>query len=234
MFILLKLFLAHLIADFVLQFEELFRLKLKSLWGHLWHALCHALVSLILLWPYLKDPSLWVFVFATSLIHLVQDVLKYRWMENKKYFFPLFVGDQILHFLVLSAVLLFPISQKVAGFPGHPGLNALYLHDEWTLCAIAFLTTAFAGNYLFHAFRTSYVPHSRKDHYITSLEIAHAIFERTLITGLFLFSRNPAVVAATPLLGLARIPLPPMNDKTDFCVSFIYSALIGLLFRLWL
>jgi hypothetical protein len=41
MFLFLKLVLAHLIADFILQFEELYQLKIRSFLGHLAHVLIH-------------------------------------------------------------------------------------------------------------------------------------------------------------------------------------------------
>jgi len=63
----LKLILAHLIADFILQFEELYQLKIRSFLGHLFHALIHGLVSLALLYPYLNVLQIWIFATGSSL-----------------------------------------------------------------------------------------------------------------------------------------------------------------------
>lgn len=234
MHLLLKLVLAHLIGDFILQFEELFRLKVKSLWGHLLHALTHAIVSLLILWPYLDLPSVWVFVLAASVLHGLQDIMKYRSMSNKPFFFLIFVADQIGHFLILATVLLFPFSREFRVIPGHPTINALYVDDTWTLYAVLFMLTTFTGNFLFHAFSTSYLERPRKDYYITTFEIVHGIIERSLVTGLFLFSNSALALAFSPAIGAGRMFFRSIKDPTDFLLSYNYAALLGLLFRLWI
>ena len=118
MFLFLKLILAHLIADFILQFEELYQLKVRSFLGQLFHVLIHGLVSLILLYPYLNNPSVWIFIAALVLIHLTQDLIKYSFTKKTPAnTFAYFMTDQLCHVLVLSAVVLFPISREVRGFP---------------------------------------------------------------------------------------------------------------------
>lgn len=233
MFLFLKLVLAHLVADFILQFDELFKLKLRSLTGHVLHALCHVILSLLFAWPYLGDPTLWLFIWIIGAIHLFQDLLKYRLMANKRLYFRLFVGDQILHLILLATVLLLPISGKVLGFPNHPTLHHLYIHDQWTAHAIIYLTATVPGNFLFHAFRTSFIPDSRLDQCITTPEILHGMLERMIITTVFLFYSNPLALLVSPLAGCLRFPFPLMKNEIDFLLSFIYGALSGLLFRLW-
>lgn len=234
MHIFLKLALAHLIGDFILQFEELFRLKVKSLWGHLLHALTHALVSLLILWPFLDRAEVWGFVLAASALHGIQDIVKYRFMNDKPRFFLIFVADQVGHFLILSTVLLFPFSDEYRVIPGHPTLNALYVDDTWTIYAILFMLTTFTGNFLFHAFSTSYLDRPRKDYYITTFEIVHGIIERSVVTGLFLLSGSTLLLAFSPAIGAARLFFRPLKDPVDFLLSFNYAALLGILFKLWI
>ncbi len=232
--IFLKLCLAHLIADFILQVEELFQLKLKSLVGHFLHGLCHVAVSLLFLWPYLRDPMIWKFVLSISAIHCFQDIAKYHLVEkHKKHFFLIFVVDQAIHFLFLSSIFLFPGSGRILGFAASPVLNELYTENRWTLYAIVFVAATFAGSFLLHAFRINFVPDSRKDHFITSWEIVHGLLERSVITWLFIFAPNPWALVFSPLIGLIRPFLKRINDKTDFFISFNYAAMVGLIFRLW-
>lgn len=234
MLIFLKLCLAHLVADFLLQFDELFKLKLRSVWGHIFHAGFHALVSLLLLIPYWGDPFIWGFVIVTSAIHFFQDRLKYRFMGNKRFFFIIFVADQIFHVLFLAAIFLFPISAEVRGFGCCPVLNILYTDNHWTLAAVVFLTATFAGSFTLYAFRKSYLPGKRPDQLISTFEIFHAIAERTVMTGIFLFSPSPVFFIAAPLAGLSRLPFPQVRDRADFLLSFIWAAAIGLIFRPYL
>jgi hypothetical protein len=234
MFLFLKLTLAHFIADFVLQFEELFQLKLRSFLGHFLHALAHAVISIALLWPYRDRPFIYAFVAAMSVIHLFQDVLKYRFMEVKKYFFLLFVADQIVHCLFLATILLFPISREKLPDTGNVLYNLLYLQSEWTLYATLFLITTLGGSYLLNAFGTSYLKGSRPDRFITTPEIVHGVVERTVVTGLFLLSSNPLLLVCSPAVGLIRILFKGFGNKTDFLLSFVYAAWVGLVFRAWL
>jgi len=234
MVILLKLYLAHLIADFTLQFSVLFRLKLKSVLGHILHAVIHAVVSLFLLFPYLREPFIWGFVVVISAIHFFQDMLKYKITGRTKYFFLIFVADQIFHFLFLTTILFFPISEEVRGFPAAPFLGRLYTENQWTLYLILFLVATVGGSFLLHAFSISYRKDARKDQFITPFEIIHGIFERSIIAGVFLMSASPVAWILCLGVGIVRLFFKRVQNKMDFVMSFIYGAGVGLLFRLWI
>ena len=234
MFVLQKLILAHLIADFVLQFEELYQLKLRSTVGHVVHASCHTVMSLLLLWPYLTRPSVWLFVGIISVVHFFQDLWKYARMGRRHTFCLLFVWDQLVHLACLTPVLLLPFSRDVLGFPGAPRLDLLYRDPTMTLLAIAFITLTFAASYLLHAFRINYVPRSRPDHFITSFEMAHGFVERSLIAGVCAFATSPVPLILLPAVGLLRAPFPRLHNLTDFALSLALSLTLGLLFRMWL
>jgi hypothetical protein len=234
MFLFLKLVLAHLVADFILQFEELYQLKLKTVYGHFLHGVIHFFITLLLVFPYLLNIWMWVFVAAIATIHVFQDRFKYRFMESKKNYFHIFVIDQIGHILFLSTILLFPMSEHVMGFRTMPLLNYYYLNNTITLYLIAFLLGTFCGNFLFHAYAMSFNKKARKDLFITTFEIVHGIVERTVIMGIFMLSSNPIVMLACPLIGLGRLTAKPLQSLNAFLVSFAYGALVGLLFRVWI
>ncbi len=232
MFLFLKLFLAHLIADFILQFEELYQLKVRSVWGHLFHVLIHGIVSLVLLFPYLKNPGIWVFVAAVVLLHLVQDFIKYTLTKKiPKNTFFYFMADQFVHLLVLSSILLFPVSAEVRGFPGHPLLDAVYRDNAFTLLLIFFILLTFAGSYTIHAFCRSYVKDSPPLYGITSYEMTYTLLERSIIGIIVLGASNGLWILLTPLVGLARLPLKRMRSRAGFLVSLLYAILLGLCFR---
>ncbi len=233
MFLLLKLYLAHVIADFVLQFDELYRLKVKSQAGHWLHVAMHFGLTLLIVLPYLQFSFMWFFVAAVTLIHYGQDRIKYGLMENPRHLFPYFVLDQIFHFLFLTSILLFPVSRLEIGFPQHPALDFYYRNQHVTLLLILIFATTFGGAYLIHNFRKSYIPDTRPDHGISSFEMTHALIERLTITGLFLLAPVSGWLAA-PAVGLLRLPFLKLRSWTDFGLSFAFAAGIGLLFRLWL
>ena len=231
MFLFLKLYLAHLIADFILQFEELYQLKVRSIIGHVLHVAIHALVSLALVHPYLQYPWMWLFIFLVTGIHFVQDRIKYRLQQNRKIMFLCFVVDQIIHALFLGTILFFPLSRQKLGFVNFPRWDAFYQNDGITAFLITFILATFVGSYLFHAFRRSYVPGTREDHAITAFEMSYGIFERTAILVIFISPTNIFLILASPLVGCLRLFSKTLADRLDFAMSFVYAALIGLCFR---
>ena len=233
MFIFYKLVLGHLIADFFLQFEELYRLKLRSQLGHFAHVLIHFCTCLLLVFPDLDKPFIWIFVGIISLIHFFQDGLKYSLQEkHPRAAFPIFILDQILHILFLAGILLFPVSKLKAGFPDMPVLNVLYLEENWTKLAIVLLVTTLGGSYLLHNFRRGYFPSSsRPEHGITTFEILHGGLERTLITAIFATVSSVPLLALSPAVGILRLPSVRLKNVLDFILSFLYAAALGLLLR---
>ncbi len=227
MFLFLKLCLAHAIADFVLQFEELYRLKLKSRLGHFFHAGIHAVLSLALAFPSLVSPWAFVYILAVSTVHYFQDTIKYHFQERHPgTSFWCFTIDQIVHFAIIATAFLTPQSwQHPAGTQSSANPADLYL--------LAFILGTFGGSYFLHNLRKTFFPGSRPDHLITNFEILHAMLERTLI-GFIFIAAPPVYFAMTPLTGLTRMASPKLRDRTDFLLSYLYAAALGLLFRMWL
>lgn len=231
MFLFLKLYLAHLIADFILQFDELYRLKVKSRLGHLLHVLIHFATSLALVFPYRGERSVWVFLVFITVCHYLQDNIKYAVQKTRQKMFAAFVLDQLVHFLVIGSVLWLPVSRRIIGFPNHPALNFYYTDSFFTLILIFFILSTFGGSYLLHAFRKSYFANCRPDYAITSREMAEALIERSLIAFTFLFCVNPLWLAATVLTGILRLLSKNTRSLPDFGLSFTYAALMGLVFK---
>lgn len=232
MFLFLKLILAHLIADFVLQFEELYQLKVRSFLGQLFHVLIHGLISLILLYPYLNEPQIWLFVTGLVLVHLTQDLVKYS--ATKKIpanTFVYFMTDQLCHVLVISAIFFLPISREIRGFPGFPVLDMIYRTNIWTLGAIFFITLTFAGSYILNAFAKSYLKERSPLYLISSPEVAHAILERSLVAWILLANTSPWMLLLLLCVGVLRLPFKPLRDLTAFLLSLNYAILITLLFQ---
>lgn len=229
----LKLYLAHLIGDFILQFEELYRLKVRSLWGHFFHVLIHALISLALAFPFLHLPAVWIFIFSVSGVHYFQDILKYTLQKKyPQYGFVLFVADQITHALIVASVLLFPFAGQPPGAIHAGRWTALYLESSWTLLAIGFILVTFGGSYLLHSFRKNYVAGSRPDHFITSREMSYALIERPLVALPFLMPSVPFLWLCPVLVQIPRIFLPKLRNAADFILSFTYAACLGIIFGL--
>ncbi|HNX68694.1 MAG TPA: DUF3307 domain-containing protein [Candidatus Omnitrophota bacterium] len=235
MFLFLKLVLAHLIADFILQFEELYQLKVRSLWGHILHVVIHGIVSIVMVYPYLDQLFMGCFLGGLVLLHLLQDFVKYTLTKKiPKNTFLYFIGDQFVHLIVISTILLFPISNEIRGFPVAGILNRVYLDYPLTLFFIFSILLTFAGNYTFHAFYKSYVENSRPLCWITSPEIAYAILERGVIASAVIFAAKPHWVFVSLLIGVLRLPFPNLRNLRDFLLSAMYTVALSDIFLLLL
>ncbi|MBI2638698.1 DUF3307 domain-containing protein [Candidatus Peregrinibacteria bacterium] len=99
------LFLAHLIADFLLQPKWLVEWKEKNRGGIVIHAAIHALIMVAVLIPRRFD--LFTVVAAIALLHGFIDFLKIRYQANKKNFELFFLADQLAHLAVMIAASFF-------------------------------------------------------------------------------------------------------------------------------
>src|SRR5690606_34449068 len=101
--LLLRLLIAHLIGDFILQSDKWVKEKetKKLASGKLYlHVLIHGLLSLILMW----DLSLWYIAVIISISHLIIDAgnIIIQKEKNKRL---LFFIDQFLHLVVISLIV---------------------------------------------------------------------------------------------------------------------------------
>ncbi len=235
MFIFLKLYFAHLIGDFVLQFEELYRLKTRSWKGHVLHVVIHALVSLAVVFPLLGNSGVWLFILAVTVLHLGEDLLKYSLQQkHPSWRFFLFTADQAVHAAVIACVFLFPIRQLQGGFDHLTGFNSYYLSNTWTLVGILFLLTTFGAGYFLHAFVLNFIKDVRKDHFITRFELLHGLIERTCISCVFLIFSPLSALGAALAAGALRIIHPSLRSMRDFLMSAGLAAILGLLFKNWI
>lgn len=128
--ILLRLLIAHLIGDFLLQpnkwVKNKEKKKLRS--GKLYiHVLIHFMLSFIMLW----DAKLWYIPVTIGISHLIIDSAKvvFQKKKNKR---SLFFIDQILHIIVIAAIC-FSINSLELNFKLNTGLLLI-------LAAVIFLT----------------------------------------------------------------------------------------------
>jgi hypothetical protein len=133
MLVLIKLILAHLLGDFLLQPKKWVLEKEKGIYKSpklYIHALIHGILVMLLLW----DLRMWLVALLVSLSHLLIDLIKlvFQKPDTKSRWF---IIDQVLH--LLSLLLLWCI------FEGITIEWAVWLESEklWVmLTAISFLT----------------------------------------------------------------------------------------------
>lgn len=103
------LFLAHLVADFLLQPKWLVDFKQKDRRGIVLHSGIHLLVMIAFLAP--RRLEVFAIVIAVALFHGLIDSIKIRFQKNKKSFDLFFLADQLAHLAVIvgASFLLPPI-----------------------------------------------------------------------------------------------------------------------------
>lgn len=95
------LLLAHLISDFPLQTNRIFRMKIEGHLGLALHTAIHILVTAILLkhfWRY------WPILLFLGVMHYLTDWIKVKY--SGKSLTPGFVLDQIAHIMVLILIVI--------------------------------------------------------------------------------------------------------------------------------
>ncbi len=133
MVIFVKLVLAHLIGDFMLQplkwviHKEANKIKSKYLY---FHVLIHFALYVLVLW----DFTLWKIAVILALSHLLIDLAKLYtnpWFKNKS--IPFFI-DQILHILVLY------VCSYYTELPEH--FISLFENLNWPLVLVVLFVTS--------------------------------------------------------------------------------------------
>lgn len=100
MAIFLALLLAHLLSDFPLQTNRVFRMKLQGHRGLALHVAIHMLVTALLLERYWQ---FWPTLLLLGVMHYGTDWLKLRYAQTP--LTPGFLLDQLAHFLTLFLIV---------------------------------------------------------------------------------------------------------------------------------
>jgi hypothetical protein len=138
------LLLAHVLADFPLQTDAVFRLKQKSMMGVFLHAGIFTAVALIILFPFHAESAVWIAVLALTLLHLAIDRAKvFLSLRKAADNFIYFAVDQVLHFIsIWIAGTWLGRAMMASTIPAFP----LYANARLVLILIALVLASFAGS----------------------------------------------------------------------------------------
>lgn len=104
MIVLLKLLIAHLTGDFLLQPGKWVKAKEEKklgAWQLYFHSLLHGVLVLLLMW----DMNFWMWALLIAFAHLIIDSFKLLVQKNNTKR-ALFFVDQFLHFISIYAIWL--------------------------------------------------------------------------------------------------------------------------------
>lgn len=112
MFLFYRLLLAHIIADFPMQTNQIFKVKANTEWGVLIHTLIVLIFSILFAFPYLEDPKVMIILLVIFLSHTVIDKLKMEYSKKtKNQGIRILLLDQALHVAII-AVLAFNFTES--------------------------------------------------------------------------------------------------------------------------
>jgi len=184
MFIFYRLLLAHVIADFPLQFTRLYRFKIESRLGSFVHSGIFSLLAILLVWPYWNLARMWEFIFFLWMVHGIQDWLKVLVFE--KYYLNniwVFLLDQSLHVGFLGVLFLFGLGRLT---PPEilSKLISLYNDNGLVIYAIAFISCGFGGGIVVSYIKNLFYGKRKVD--FTSPHRYIQVMERMMIMSLML------------------------------------------------
>ena len=106
---IIAMLLAHLVGDFILQWDSLARAKSESLKGVLFHGLIVSAVTLIFALAF--DPNWWPWALFIGVTHTFLDAIPAgfrRWLPTQHNLFPLtrLAIDQLAHISIIGLALI--------------------------------------------------------------------------------------------------------------------------------
>lgn len=108
--VLLQLILAHLLGDFVFQSNDLIHRKYKS-WTGVWEHVCIiTFFTVLFLFPFWLQSTMWISAAVIFAVHFTQDLLKIKYdltfNAKKKSTIPYFL-DQLFHISLIAYIAQF-------------------------------------------------------------------------------------------------------------------------------
>jgi hypothetical protein len=214
------LILAHIIADFPLQFDPVYRRKIGSKGGQLLHALIYLTVMMVLGYPLLGDGDYWFFVLLLTLAHLLIDSLKVRVFDrltgpNNLW---VFLFDQALHLVTIAAVF-FTSLPDAAALEGSL-LQKMDRAGVLGICIFLLIAT-FAGTFLLSAFKRTILNFPAEEILHDGFSKYYGIVERGIVFALIV--SGGLCLFLVPAVMLARIPIANHYAKQFRYYRFLVS-----------
>jgi len=167
MFLFYRLLLAHIIADFPMQTNQIFKVKMNTKWGVLLHSSIVLIFSILFAFSYLEDPKVIIILLVIFLSHTVIDKLKMEYSKKtKKQSIRILLLDQALHIAII-AVLTFNFTESyLLSFPFNSVfLNYLidiYNNDIFIISSIGYIASVFFIPIILMHIREAGIPNNPK------------------------------------------------------------------------
>jgi hypothetical protein len=187
MFIFYRLLLAHLLAEFPLQFDLIYRLKVTNKTGIWLHSFIFFAIGVLLLIPWWLVPKFWLFMILLLLTHYVLDRLKI--ILHRRYQVDnlgIFLLDQIAHIGFMSLVFFVGLDERLRlRLPIKLNvLSIIYQDNQIILIIIGYLFATFGSSFLVYYLEKMLFTARSEKGILTTTGKYYTIFGGILITTL--------------------------------------------------
>ncbi len=232
---LYRLLLAHFLADFPLQPNELYRFKSRSIWGSVLHGCVFGLLATALSARVFLP--LWWIILLLTVSHILVDHAKVVFFLRKdRDNLLVFLLDQALHlaFIWLGASVAQVLHPQNLG-----SLCGFLIPDKIALLASFFVFSAFGVGVVLQ-FIAYLIWSSKAPQFLGNCREWTGVVERALITASALWGIWPAIpVLMGAKFWILRKLLKPDKFETkqvvwmDVVASAFLALILGMAARLW-
>jgi hypothetical protein len=249
MSIFARLVFAHLIADFPLQTDFIWRIRKKSFWGNFLHGLIFILITPLFCWDVFE--KIWVYVIILGFSHILIDYLKINYFskngENRDNIWTFFI-DQFLHLLFIGvfSLIIYFLNIKMPSpsfevpkfsmnfFYLKEILKYAYYQDKVIYYGIFYLISTFTGSIILYQVEKTFFK-LREEPLL--IKTPSAFLERALITTLVIMHEPLWIflvvgVKVMIILVLSQEEKDPKFMRVlsfDIISSAVFAILVGLI-----
>ncbi len=182
-------------------------MKHQGLMGGIPHSALVALAHTVLLWPYLQNPKIWIFIAFLGITHLFQDSYK---IKAKKDGFAFYIIDQLMHVAFASCVWFTDLTKLQPPPQSDNFWISLYNNDVAILYVMAFLLVTYNGHWMIVSFKQSY-PKALGEY--THFDRWYGMIERLLAVSMFFLGGKYFLLL--PILFCARFIVYAIGRNTS-------------------
>lgn len=228
---ILSMFLAHLVGDYILQTDRLARWKSESVWGVLTH--CAIVTAVTILFALMVSPFWWQGALLIGLLHTLVDLAQLPFQQRiNRGLVPLarLILDQALHIFIILAVLsiggyitFIDLFQNLAlESEAYPAM--IYLLAYTALAMPAWVILEFIGYGLANGSPPNFAQATNK--YTSSLE-------RWLIATCVIMGQYILIpIVAIPRIILEKGDIQLNQEKNLYLIKYLASIGLALLIGL--
>jgi len=223
---LARFFLAHVVADFPLQFDGVFAWKKRSYAGCLAHSVIHAAMTVLFFLGRLRSYSFWAYIILLIAVHSYQDYTKVNlWKNPEDDKISYFLIDQFLHVAFIFIALLFPFSSDVAYYGRLLPAEWLILYNDTAFLNIlsGALLAGWGGVVLLYYMDKSVYKVEIDE--LNRFERSYGVIERALVV--IIVMKSGLWYLLMPCLFLLRLSGMRRQPLYRGIISLVFSSLVG-------